>query len=101
MPEWSAVIDGFNVKQYPIPGDHIDMCKFGTRGDAGYKRVTFLIKSIIKKEFQGKSGNNAEQNPVPNPHPQPQLLPEPERRHPSYPIRKLGRDEVHMEVEEA
>lgn len=78
----------------------MDMCKFSLEDDPGYRRVSFSIKGIIRKEFQGKSGHGTEPNPVPHPRPEPNVLPEPERRHP-FPIRTLGRDEVYMEVEGA
>jgi hypothetical protein len=78
VPEWSAVIDGFNVKQHPLPGDHVQMCKFADSEEAGYKRVSYMIKTILKKEFQGKSGGGStEPNPVPDAQPRHKLLPEP------------------------
>ncbi|KAK8047458.1 hypothetical protein PG996_015522 [Apiospora saccharicola] len=51
VPQWSAVIDGFNVREQPVPANHMDMCKFATRDDVGYKRVIRLIKHVVGREF--------------------------------------------------
>ena len=79
MPEWSATIDGFNVKHQPVPANHMDMCKFANREEVGYKRVVFLLKNILRRKVQGKSRSPA---PVPTQGPAPQvnLLPAPEAR---------------------
>jgi len=63
VPESSATIDGFNVKYQQVPLNHMDMCKFASRDEVGYKRTVFLINSILKK-FQGKSGSRASQPPA-------------------------------------
>ncbi|KAI2603729.1 hypothetical protein GGR54DRAFT_622131 [Hypoxylon sp. NC1633] len=54
VPEWSASIDGFNVKSHIVPANHMDMCKFSKREDVGYKRVVFLIKNILKQEYRAR-----------------------------------------------
>ncbi|KAG7293507.1 hypothetical protein NEMBOFW57_003559 [Staphylotrichum longicolle] len=54
VPEWSATIDGFNVKYQQVPANHMDMCKFATREEIGYKRVVFLLKNILKRKFHAK-----------------------------------------------
>ncbi|KAK7954712.1 SERAC1 protein [Apiospora saccharicola] len=52
VPQWSAVIDGFNVREQPVPANHMEMCKFATRDDVGYKRVIRLIKHVVGREFR-------------------------------------------------
>jgi hypothetical protein len=81
VPEWSATIDGFNVRCQPIPANHIDMCRFANREEVGYKRVVFLLNNILKRKFQGESRSPAPQAaPAPGPAPQVKLLPAPEAR---------------------
>ncbi|KJR89828.1 ribonuclease p/mrp subunit [Sporothrix schenckii 1099-18] len=58
VPESSATIDGFNVKYQQIPRNHMDMCKFATQDELGYKRVVFLLCNIIKRTL-GKSCSQA------------------------------------------
>jgi hypothetical protein len=47
--ESSAVIDGFNVRKASIQANHIDVCKFGSRDDYGYKKVTGFILDILEE----------------------------------------------------
>lgn len=49
VPHSSAVLDGFNVKQGQIQENHMDMCKFGTSEDNGYKKVCYMIKQVLKE----------------------------------------------------
>ncbi|KAK8035531.1 LipA and NB-ARC domain-containing protein [Apiospora rasikravindrae] len=55
VPQWSAVIDGFNIREQPVPANHMDMCKFATRDETGYRRVLRLIKYVVCREFRGMS----------------------------------------------
>ena len=59
VPEWSATIDGFNVKYQQVPLNHMDMCKFASREEIGYRRTVFLINNILRRKFHGKSGSRA------------------------------------------
>jgi hypothetical protein len=52
------VIDGFNVRKASIQADHIGVCKFGSREEDGYKKVTGFILDIFE---EGK----ASANPIP------------------------------------
>ncbi|KAK8135634.1 hypothetical protein PG984_003574 [Apiospora sp. TS-2023a] len=55
VPQWSAVIDGFNIRQQPIPANHMDMCRFATRDEIGYKRLAHRIKKVTSLEFGVRS----------------------------------------------
>jgi hypothetical protein len=79
VPEWSATIDGFNVKYQQIHANHMDMCKFANREEVGYKRVVFLLNNILRRKFQGESRSPAPA-PAQGPAPQVNLLPAPEAR---------------------
>ncbi|KAG7284892.1 hypothetical protein NEMBOFW57_009507 [Staphylotrichum longicolle] len=52
VPEWSATIDGFNVKHQQVLANHMDMCKFANREEVGYRRVVFLLNNILRRKFQ-------------------------------------------------
>ncbi len=81
VPEWSATIDGFNVKFQQVPANHMNMCKFANREEIGYKRVVFLLNNILKRKFQGESRSPAPAPaPAQGPAPQVNLLPTPEAR---------------------
>lgn len=45
----SAVMDGFNVQAGSIHANHMDMTKFRTRDDSGYRRVLFHIRRQLKE----------------------------------------------------
>jgi hypothetical protein len=94
VPEWSATIDGFNVKYQQVPANHMDMCKFANREEVGYKRVVFLLNNILRRKFQSKSRSPAPA-PVQGLVPQENLLPAPEARGD-----RPGRG-YEMEIEEA
>lgn len=47
--ESSAVIDGFKVRKASIQANHIDVCKFGSRDDYGYKKVKGFILDILEE----------------------------------------------------
>ena len=49
VPQWSAVMDGFNIQAGSIHANHMDMTKFRTRNDSGYKRVLYHIRRQIKE----------------------------------------------------
>lgn len=101
MPEWSATIDGFNVKYQQVPANHMDMCKFANREEIGYKRVVFLLNNILKRKFHGKFRSQAPQQatsapgPARGPAPQANLLVAPEAR------RGQPEHQYEMEIEEA
>ncbi len=79
VPEWSATIDGFNVKYQHVPANHMDMCKFANREEVGYKRVVFLLNNILRRKFESKSHSPAS-TPGQGLAPQVNLLPAPEAR---------------------
>lgn len=58
VPEYSASIDGFNVKTSTIPANYMDMCKFDNPGDIGYRRISGHIltftQQATKEVAQGK-----------------------------------------------
>lgn len=39
MEQYSALLDTFKETGVTIPENHMDMCKFASREDTGYKRV--------------------------------------------------------------
>ncbi|GAB7336610.1 hypothetical protein MBLNU13_g10308t1 [Cladosporium sp. NU13] len=49
VPEHSAVMDGFLVKRNSIKANHIDVCKFDSREDDGYKKVIGFIRDIFEE----------------------------------------------------
>ena len=42
-------MDGFKVQAGSIHANHMDMAKFKTRDDSGYKRVLFHIRRQLKE----------------------------------------------------
>ena len=53
--QFSAVMDGFNVKQFGIHGNHTDICKLQDLDDAGYKRISQEIRSLLSEVISGES----------------------------------------------
>lgn len=49
VPHSSATLPSFNARSGSIQENHMNMCKFSSRNDIGYKRVTQEIKDLIKK----------------------------------------------------
>jgi hypothetical protein len=43
------VIDGFNVRKVSIQADHLGVCKFESREEDGYKKVTGFILDIFEE----------------------------------------------------
>ncbi|KAF4626223.1 hypothetical protein G7Y89_g11938 [Cudoniella acicularis] len=54
VPEWSACIDGFQVKTGSIPANHMQMCKYENSDSIGYQRtsghIINLVDAIAEKE---------------------------------------------------
>ncbi|OBT98500.1 hypothetical protein VE01_03650 [Pseudogymnoascus verrucosus] len=48
VPEYSASMDGFNVRKDSIPANHMDMTKFSRANDIGYRRVSGHIVSLVQ-----------------------------------------------------
>lgn len=65
MPFDSAVIDGFRVKSFSIPGDHSEMCKYASASDIGYERSSGQIIDIVDTaiEEQEKCGQSVVGSP--------------------------------------
>lgn len=86
---------GFNVKPSQIQANHIDMCKFSTREDSGYKQVSYMIKQVLKR-CRGKSRKVATPG-------QPQQLlfqpPFPSSGAPYYLYSSGARYDMHTEIE--
>ncbi|KFZ04693.1 hypothetical protein V501_09060 [Pseudogymnoascus sp. VKM F-4519 (FW-2642)] len=47
-PEYSASMDGFNVRKDSIPANHMDMIRFSSAHDIGYRRVSGHIVSLVQ-----------------------------------------------------
>lgn len=52
VPKSSATLSSFYVRSGSIQADHINMCKFSSSDDSGYKRVAQEIKALIKKALE-------------------------------------------------
>ncbi|OBT63079.1 hypothetical protein VE03_07456 [Pseudogymnoascus sp. 23342-1-I1] len=48
VPEYSASMDGFNVRKDSIPANHMDMTKFLSMQDIGYRRISGHIVSLVE-----------------------------------------------------
>jgi hypothetical protein len=55
VPEFSACFDGFRVKTASIRADHMDMCKFDSANDDGYKRSAWYISDFVTDATIGKA----------------------------------------------
>ena len=47
VPKDSAVVDGREVEQIGIPATHVEMCKFSSTQDIGYRRILHQIRSCL------------------------------------------------------
>lgn len=52
-------MDGFNVRKDSVPANHMDMTKFSTRRDIGYRRISSHIVSLVRStdENEGELSN--------------------------------------------
>ncbi|KFY59535.1 hypothetical protein V496_05647 [Pseudogymnoascus sp. VKM F-4515 (FW-2607)] len=48
VPEYSASMDGFNVRKDSIPANHMDITKFLSPQDIGYRRILGHIVSLVE-----------------------------------------------------
>jgi hypothetical protein len=53
--QFSAVMDGFNVKKLSIHRNHIDMCKFENSDEVGYTRIAQQIRILFSEAISGES----------------------------------------------
>ena len=47
VPKDSAIVDGREVEQIGIPATHVEMCKFKSPQDIGYRRILHQIRSCL------------------------------------------------------
>ncbi|KAI1328233.1 hypothetical protein F5Y16DRAFT_369777 [Xylariaceae sp. FL0255] len=52
VPKDSAVYENFNVSKDEIPATHADLCRFKSRDDVGYVRITSQIKKMLSGPSQ-------------------------------------------------
>ncbi|KAK7973451.1 hypothetical protein PG988_007585 [Apiospora saccharicola] len=60
VPEWSAVYDGFNVRAGGIHANHMDMTKFSSLQDTGYKRVLHHARRMTKTSYETSQAQHIE-----------------------------------------
>lgn len=56
MPKSSSILGYSEEKSIPLEADHHGVCKFSDRGDANYKSVVSVLKTVVATHVeQGKN----------------------------------------------
>lgn len=67
MPKASAVVPGAaDAESIAIPADHLNMVKFASREDSGYKKVSGHLQLLAEKALDVIGARWDEQNKIKN-----------------------------------
>lgn len=61
-------MDGFHIKDCPVPANHSEMCKFKTSNEVGYKRASAYIKGVMKSSMSKSTAQNPGPGQIPLTH---------------------------------